>query len=307
MLHNIWQLNPTVLLFNSILREVSRFDIIHTHSYIFFSSNQLSFYRLLKRFPLVLHLHGGFGDLDPNLVGYMRFVAKRFYDKTVARMTLKAVDKIVSVSKVDADYVMSRYNIPESKVVAIPNAVDSSRFKLAVDSNPKIACFIGRLTKWKGSSHMPRIFNSLVSSGVHVRVVGYGPEMSYLKERCNPKVEFMGFVPKHKIPSMLEDASVLLLPSFVEGLPTVCLEAMSAGIPSVAYDVGGVRECVRDGVTGFTVRRGDVNAFVSKTLRALDFDGFTEDCLRIAKNEYDWKIVTNKIEEVYTCVKNLKK
>ena len=64
----VLQLNPAFLVISDILREIKRFDIITTHSYIFFSSNQLAFCRLLKRFPYVLHLHGGLGDLNPSLV-----------------------------------------------------------------------------------------------------------------------------------------------------------------------------------------------------------------------------------------------
>lgn len=296
MLHNVWQLNPTTML-PTVLGEIDKYDIVHAHSYIFFSTNQLAFYRKLKRFPFVLHLHGGLGDLNASLVGKKKFVTKRLYDKTIGKATIKTADAIISVSKSDADFVIEHYNVAKDKICVIPNAVDVKRF---TKSNAEsVATYVGRLTLWKGSKQMPKIFNQLVDKGVSVNVVGYGPELDYLKKNCGEQVNFFGFVPNQKIPEVLMNTEVLMLPSFMEGLPTVCLEAMASGVPSVAYDVGGVKECVRNGITGYVVKKGDVNGFVDKTLRIIEDNGFRDKCLEIARAEYDWRVVTNKIENVY--------
>jgi glycosyltransferase involved in cell wall biosynthesis len=69
----------------------------------------------------------------------------------------------------------------------------------------------------------------------------------------------------------LEWADVLLLTSRTEGLPAAVLEAGAASVPSVALDVGGVREAVSDGVTGIVVDRKDNDGLVSAlTLLAAD-------------------------------------
>ena len=108
---------------------------------------------------------------------------------------------------------------------------------------------------------------------------------------------------RKEVPRVLEDVSVLLLPSFQEGLPTVVIEAMSCGIPSIAYDVGGVKEIIRDGETGYVVPQGDINGFVDKTLQLLSdrkrYELMRGLCFLRARTMYDWKVVTNKIEEVY--------
>ena len=69
----------------------------------------------------------------------------------------------------------------------------------------------------------------------------------------------------------LEWADVLLLSSRTEGLPAAILEAGAAGVPSVAFDVGGVREAVVDGRTGLVVPAGDTGALMS-ALRSLADD-----------------------------------
>ena len=88
----------------------------------------------------------------------------------------------------------------------------------------------------------------------------------------------------------------------MEGLPTVCIEALSSGIPSICFDVGGCKEIIQDGVTGYVVPKGDVNAFVDRTLKAIEHNGFKDKCVQTARELYDWSVITSKIEDVYNCL-----
>jgi len=74
-------------------------------------------------------------------------------------------------------------------------------------------------------------------------------------------IEFTG--PTDDVRPHLAWADVLLLVSRTEGLPGVVLEAAAAGVPAVAFDVGGVSDVVRDGVTGLLVPRGDEEAMTA--------------------------------------------
>jgi glycosyltransferase involved in cell wall biosynthesis len=109
---------------------------------------------------------------------------------------------------------------------------------------------------------------------VVLRFVGGGPLMGRVRDEMHAlgvedRVEMIGAV--DDITPHLEWANVLLLTSLTEGLPGAVLEAGAASVPSVAVDVGGVREAVSDGVTGIVVDRNDDDG-LARALRLLAGD-----------------------------------
>lgn len=68
-------------------------------------------------------------------------------------------------------------------------------------------------------------------------------------------------------------ASIVLLPSYAEGLPKVLLEAQAMGRPVVAYEVGGAAEAIRNGEGGFLVRKGDIEGLASRVKELLANEG----------------------------------
>jgi glycosyltransferase involved in cell wall biosynthesis len=97
-------------------------------------------------------------------------------------------------------------------------------------------------------------------------LIGDGPTCEQAREKVetlglNNRVEFLG--ERSDIPQLLAGASILALITHLEGLPLAILEGMRAGLPVVASDVGGVRETIDDGRTGFLIPHGD-----TETLRA---------------------------------------
>src|SRR5690554_3011365 len=71
-------------------------------------------------------------------------------------------------------------------------------------------------------------------------------------------VELLGL--REDVPALLAAADVFVLSSAHEGLPNVVMEALAAGLPVVATDVGGVRELVEEGISGFVVPPSDSEA-----------------------------------------------
>ena len=71
-------------------------------------------------------------------------------------------------------------------------------------------------------------------------------------------------------------STVLVMPSEVEGLPLVLMEAAASGLPAVVSDVGGVPEIVADSHTGFIVRCGDLDQFAERIDRILSTPGLRE-------------------------------
>jgi glycosyltransferase involved in cell wall biosynthesis len=102
--------------------------------------------------------------------------------------------------------------------------------------------------------------------GCRAVIVGGGPEQATLERltrqlEIDDRVTITGFVPSAR--AYLPRFDVFMLTSWSEGLPVSIVEAMLAELPVVTTDVGGVREAVLDGVTGFVVGRGDVTSLAA--------------------------------------------
>jgi glycosyltransferase involved in cell wall biosynthesis len=118
---------------------------------------------------------------------------------------------------------------------------------------------IGRLERQKAYDVLIRALAGL--PGARLVLVGDGPERPALERLAGDlgvadRVAVTGWRPDARL--SLAGFDVFALPSRWEGLPLVILEAMHAGLPVVATDVGSVAEAVRDGRTGLLVARDDV-------------------------------------------------
>lgn len=92
------------------------------------------------------------------------------------------------------------------------------------------------------------------------------------------RVHFPGHVPD--LQRKLAGLDLFVLSSSTEGLPNVLIEAQAAGVPVVSYDVGGVAETMRPGVTGLLVDQDSAEALADAVLRALGRPGWRRDASR---------------------------
>jgi len=96
---------------------------------------------------------------------------------------------------------------------------------------------------------------------------------------------------------------VLLLPSFIEGLPTSCLEALASGTAVVASDTGGTSEIIQDGQTGFLCPRGDLDAFADRVVLLLRDPELARRMGRngraLVEHLYSWTRVAEVTERLY--------
>ena len=120
----------------------------------------------------------------------------------------------------------------------------------------KVVC-VGRLSPEKGQTGLLRAFAQLRTShpDLTLRLVGDGPDRDAL-ERLSQElsvgdaVTFAGRLPEPDTLVEIALADLLVLPSFMEGLPIVLMEAMALGVPVIASRVAGIPELVVDGKTG---------------------------------------------------------
>jgi glycosyltransferase involved in cell wall biosynthesis len=110
--------------------------------------------------------------------------------------------------------------------------------------------------------------------GVKLKLVGWFPDGERLEALAggSARIEILKPRPNPEILELMSEATVFALPSRCEGTPCVILEAMAAGLPIVASDVGGIPALVRHGENGFLVPVGDTAALEAR-LRELLSDG----------------------------------
>lgn len=158
-----------------------------------------------------------------------------------------------------------------SRTVVIHNAVDVQAAPRATpDEGEPLVVSVGRLKYPKDTSTLLR---AAARSGATFEIVGDGPERADLEALhaqlgLGERVRLAG--ERSDVPALLGRASVFVLSSRSEGLPISVIEAMAAGLPIVASDVGGLRELVEEGVSGILVPAGDANALGGALARLLE-------------------------------------
>lgn len=151
------------------------------------------------------------------------------------------------------------------KLQTVPMGVDAERFKPSPRpdgdaAGPLRIITVGRLAPVKGQAVMLDAIAELARRGVaaHLTIAGDGPERDQLERRTaklglGDRVEFTGPVGHSRLSDLYAAADVFCTSSFAEGLPTVLMEAMATGLPTVATRIMGVPELVEHGVTGLLV------------------------------------------------------
>jgi len=167
-----------------------------------------------------------------------------------------------------------------SQIVTILNGIDLSPFRHPSEERAAIRAqlglapedivigSVGRLHRQKNFSFLIRLAHNLGARFDKARfvIIGDGEEQRMLEALIVEyglvgKVLLPGF--RLDIPRILPAFDIFVLPSLYEGLPRSVMEAMAAGLPCVASDVGGNAEAVQHGETGFVCRAGDAESFAS--------------------------------------------
>ncbi len=202
------------------------------------------------RLPFVVTSHGG--DLF-GLKGRIATVLKR---KVAARASAMTV-----VSSVMAEEA-ARVGLKPPSIDVIPMGADlAERFREQPDvvRATDELLFVGRLVSKKGVIHLIDAMPAILARrpGVHLKIVGFGPEEATLRQRVQAlglgdRVVFVGAIAQKELPAYYARASVFVAP-FVrdasgdqEGLPVALMEAAGCGCPVVVGDVPGVRDLLGD-------------------------------------------------------------
>ena len=172
--------------------------------------------------------------------------------------------------------------VPDSSVTVAPNAVDGALFAsrtadregLRAELGLEGCCFlyVGRLAPEKG---VDVLLSALDGVDGRLVIAGSGAEERRLRALAPAETRFLGHVDRDELPRWYAAADALVLPSRSEPWGFPLNEGAAAGLPLVATDaVGAARELVEDGVNGFCVPAGDVEALRGALRRLADDEPF---------------------------------
>lgn len=198
--------------------------------------------------------------------------AKALFARFLTRLTNSRTDRFIAISRAIEEDILGM-GVPKDRITLIHNGLDISKFglpeaagsmmkKLGLNPNLPIIGVVARLHPVKGHEYFLQAARIMLDKGVKAQflLVGDGIYREKLENLCRAlNLEQDVFMPGYYSP--VEDiygiSDLVCLPSLMEGLGMVILEAMHFNVPVVASKVGGVPEIIKDGVNGFLVEPRD--------------------------------------------------
>jgi glycosyltransferase involved in cell wall biosynthesis len=238
-------------------------DLVHLHSTKAGVLGRLAAWSL--RVPAVFTVHGwAFTD------GVSARRAALY--QRIERFMSPFSRRIITVSEYDRQLALKAGVAPAALMTTVHNGMPLLVEPPSRPHNdtPRLI-MVARFDEQKNQTDLLRALGTLNDIHWHAELVGDGP----LRPQVMQLAQSLGLADRVEFPGSCNDVAARLARSDVfalvsnwEGLPLSILEAMRAGLPVVASDVGGVAEAVRNDVTGWVVPRGDITALAAR-LRTL--------------------------------------
>lgn len=219
------------------------FDVIHAHDWLTYMAGIAA--KRLSGKPLVVHVHATSFDRSSD-----NNIDTRVYD--IEKRGMEAADKVITVSDLTRNIVITKYGIDPSKVVTVHNAVDfSGRSNVNVERGvkDKVVTFLGRITFQKGPEYFIEAAAKVLKRCDNVRFVmaGSGDMMNrsirqVARLGISDRFHFTGFLRGKEVQEMFALSDVYVMPSVSEPFGISPLEAMRTGVPSVISKQSGAAE-----------------------------------------------------------------
>lgn len=308
-----------------IRRHAENFDVIDCMiGTLPFSKRSLGFRGLFVGRSIGLHL-----EYDK----FLRFSRKRWPDKRSGKFighvfyyftsswrrrhcddSLRYCD-LFNVANEDEKRLLEQVR-PGIPVIVLPYGVtDYDRAAFGASARPagarlagKEICFLGMWSARKGSRDWPEIIRAILKSAPDTRFAFLGTmtdEKTVLRDLQPPpsaSIRCLTSYDPEELPRLIANCAVGLFPSYVEGFGMSVIEQLSAGIPTIAYDVPGPRHILRSGAAELLVPAGDVAAMSRRAVELLQmnetaYGDLSARCRAIA-GQFRWEqIATDTIRE----------
>src|SRR5579862_1963935 len=243
-------------------------DVVHCHTWYSHFGGILA--KLNYGIPMALTVH----SLEP-LRPWKREQLAGGYDFTcwLEKTAIEMADAVIAVSNDTKADVLRLFDVPEERIKIIHNGIDLSEYqkvestaalaRYGIDPNVPFLLFVGRITRQKGIVHLVNAVRYM-NPGFRVVLCAGAPDTPEIAREMAAAVEaarkvrpdilwIEEMVDKKTVYEFYSHASVFCCPSIYEPFGIINLEAMACETAVVASAVGGIKEVVVDGETGFLV------------------------------------------------------
>jgi glycosyltransferase involved in cell wall biosynthesis len=248
----------------------NQIDIVHSHFPVGnLAGSHLRAQNAVKAVVRTAHISKEWGD------GVIAWVCRQVFSGFLYPLL---TDQVVGVSQAITDQLNHTLGgrLSHHKAITIYNGIPERWFTQGSAPLQKELHLIGAaglLIERKGFDHLIRAMPAILTeySDARLMILGEGPQHAVLEAliaelHLEQKVKLLGN--QSDLPNWLSRMDIFVLPSWVEGLPTVLLESMACQTPVIATDIPGTRELVLDGQTGWLVQPGSVEQISEAVKRA---------------------------------------
>ena len=299
-------------------------DVIQTHSPMF---NALAAVKVGKKhnIPVTYEVRALWEDAAVDTGKTKEGSFKYRMIKAIEQSAFEKVDAVSCICEgLKADII--KRNILEHKIFVTPNAVDIENFQPSYQrdneleqslnlSGKKVVAFVGTFFKYEGLAYAIDAMESIAKTrdDIHLLLVGAGNEFENLKQqvaqaKLDKFVTFVGRVPFEQVSRYYSLADVMVFPRESIRLtelvtPLKPLESMAQFKPVIASDIGGHRELIVDGETGFLFPADNAAALASKIIEVIDNEillkQISEQGLTFVREERNWLNTAKQYLPVY--------
>lgn len=279
------------------------FDVIHAHDWLTYMAGIAA--KRLSGKPLVVHVHATSFDRSSD-----NNIDTRVYE--IEKRGMEAADRVITVSDLTRNIVITKYGIDPAKVVTVHNAVDfSGRSEIKVEKGvkDKVVTFLGRITFQKGPEYFIEAAAKVLKRCNNVRFVmaGSGDMMNrsirqVARLGISDRFHFTGFLRGTEVQKMFALSDVYVMPSVSEPFGISPLEAMRSGVPSVISRQSGAAEVLK---YAFKVDFWDVDAMADEIYALLQYPALSQFASKFGYDEVNtlkWNNAAAKIKSVYESV-----
>jgi glycosyltransferase involved in cell wall biosynthesis len=224
--------------------------------------------------------------------------------------------RTITVSNAAKRILIEKANLEEKNITTIYNTIETESDSKEVDSKLIslkengyfVAAQVSRVVDYKGVYDFVEVAKKVCSENEKIKfvLIGDGPELNSVKEIVKKeKLENCIYLlgSKNNIIEHLKYIDVLLLCSYIEGLPLTPLEAFSQGVPVIATNIDGTNEEIENGYNGYLVNVKDIDRFKKYIIKLYDdreeYIDMKERCKCIFNEKFNEKIYKEKHLHLY--------